>query len=552
MNMTSCAIGLHLSSQVFSVGATSLGVVVLTLWISRHDHFFGRKQFIAANIGMIWWLAIAALEMATPSLECKTTFALAAWPAIAIVPVSWCFFLLHFCFGMHRLAPWVEPAMTVGVVLLVTLMAATNPIHQLFYGPGTKLVIMPNQISADFDHGPLFFLAAAILYIFLLGSLAVAGAGAFIAGRAMRPMLMMLLFGTAVPMAANIAYVVLGTTLFGFDPTPFAFAFTLLVFTWSIYANRSFDLTSVARDLLYFNVADPVIVINPCGLVAGLNPPAARLLPSIAPGSRLPTDGPFKAMHTALAEGAQTADRKDIGIADRVFDLTVLPIPRPLAEHGKPLGAVAILSDVTELRCNARRLEAALDASRAQIAEISRLRAIAETAALTDALTGLGNRRLLARRFAELQNAPVGMALLDIDHFKQLNDRLGHAVGDRVLRSFSEAISATLPDRAEAFRVGGEEFLVLFPDMTTAATVALLKQLSDSILERPLLRDEDHPQVTFSAGVSVRPGDGETFDELYDRADARLYEAKRRGRNRVMHLDGMPFVSPSGPAVQAG
>lgn len=541
MDFSSCFSDLQLSSAVYTVGATSIGLAVLALWVSRHDYFFGRAQFLAANFGMIWWLLVVAMELATPTLECKTVFALSAWPAIAIVPVSWCFFLLHFCFGMQGIRSWVEPAITVIVVLSVTLMAVTNPIHQMFYGPGTMLIASAGQTSAAFDHGSLFYLAAAILYVFLLGSLIIAGIGAFVAGRAMRPMLLMLLFGTAVPMAANIAYLVFGMSLAGFDPTPFAFAFILMVFTWSIYANRSFDLTTVARDLLYFNVSDPVVVINPQGQVAGVNPPARQLLPMISPGTRLPEDGPLADMYRALDDGAEPGVRTGVEIADRIFDLRVLPIPRPLAERSAPLGAVAILSDVTALRCNARRLEAALEDSRAQLAEITRLREIAETAALTDALTGLGNRRLLAARFAMLGGGPVALALLDIDCFKQLNDRLGHSVGDRVLKSFSGMILATLPDRADAFRVGGEEFLIVCPDMPTAGMVQLLNQLARSISDNPLLRGEDHPQVTFSAGVAVRPGDGESFDDLFKRADARLYEAKRAGRNRVMHLDGMPF-----------
>jgi diguanylate cyclase (GGDEF)-like protein len=227
-----------------------------------------------------------------------------------------------------------------------------------------------------------------------------------------------------------------------------------------------------------------------------------------------------------------------------------VPIPRPLDEGGAPLGAVAIMTDVTALQQNARRLEAALAQLQAQVVEITLLREIAERSALLDPLTGLGNRRSLSQAFEALGNAPVAVALIDIDHFKQINDRLGHGVGDRVLRAFSDAVRSVLPEGCSVYRVGGEEFFALCPGITQSSMLAILGRLAQRVVDDPPLREHDHPRVTFSGGVAVRPGDGETFDQLYARADARLYEAKRGGRNRVMHLDGMPFdtpVSPGGP-----
>lgn len=292
MDPTHCLRSLDIDAAVFVAASTFLGFSLLTAWLLRQEYFFGREYFLSAVCGVIWWLAFAGLEMATPGLTCKMAFSSMAWPAIALVPVSWFFFLRHYCQGGRIGGRRLEVGLLGAVVVSVTAIVATNPWHGLFYLPGTRLAVIDGRLSALFLHGPLFHAATALLYVFLLFSVGIAAFGAFRAARAQRPMLMMLLFGTLAPIVANLAYVLFKATVFGFDPTPFAFAFVLLVLTWAIYGNRTFDLTTVARDLIYFNVADPVLVVTARGQIAGLNPAASLLMPGSRPEPRSTLRGP--------------------------------------------------------------------------------------------------------------------------------------------------------------------------------------------------------------------------------------------------------------------
>ncbi len=139
----------------------------------------------------------------------------------------------------------------------------------------------------------------------------------------------------------------------------------------------------------------------------------------------------------------------------------------------------------------------------------SRQQALAEalrTAALTDPLTGLANRRDLQLRLAELAPGDT-VALLDLDHFKQLNDTLGHAAGDRVLAEFGLLLRAGLRDSDYSARYGGEEFTVLLPRTPIGQAQAALTRLRArwQVL---------HPDVTFSAGLVTCPASGAGTDTL--------------------------------------
>ena len=155
---------------------------------------------------------------------------------------------------------------------------------------------------------------------------------------------------------------------------------------------------------------------------------------------------------------------------------------------------------------------------------------------LRDELTGLGNRRKASVRLERLAPGDA-VALVDLDHFKQVNDTHGHAAGDEVLRDLGEFLSATLRDRDEAFRMGGEEFLIVLEQSGEKALTA-----AERFCER---WREQAPLTTFSAGVAIHLP-GRTPDATLARADFAMYEAKRLGRDQVA-LEPSRFSEGSDP-----
>lgn len=167
--------------------------------------------------------------------------------------------------------------------------------------------------------------------------------------------------------------------------------------------------------------------------------------------------------------------------------------------------------------------------------------------AVMDPLTQMLNRKALVSRAAELAQQtrltrrPVGVVLGDLDHFKAVNDSAGHQVGDAVLRDVAFRWRLSLRAYEMAYRLGGEEFLVLLPGATAAEAEEVAERLRAAVCAAPVAGQ----QVTMSFGVAASAeGEPFDFDALYARADVALYRAKRGGRDRVCGGPGEP-----GPAL---
>lgn len=157
--------------------------------------------------------------------------------------------------------------------------------------------------------------------------------------------------------------------------------------------------------------------------------------------------------------------------------------------------------------------------------------------ALIDSLTGMLNRKALARHVEELEQQArfgplrIGALVADIDHFKAINDRFGHAQGDSVLKAVAQLIRSQLRTFDHAFRLGGEEFLILLPGADAHSAAALAERIRAAVAACPGALPAP---VTLSCGIAALHGHGSfDFRALFASADQALYAAKRGGRNRV-------------------
>jgi two-component system cell cycle response regulator len=159
--------------------------------------------------------------------------------------------------------------------------------------------------------------------------------------------------------------------------------------------------------------------------------------------------------------------------------------------------------------------------------------------ATRDALTGIWNRRMildiLGREWsrAAREGAPVGVIIADLDHFKRINDTLGHLGGDAVLLEASRRMSSVLRPYDAIGRYGGEEFLIVLPGCDQAGTVAVAERMRQVIEEAEIATPTGKTAITVSLGAAIGEGPRIDADELIKIADAALYRAKRGGRNRV-------------------
>jgi two-component system, cell cycle response regulator len=162
-------------------------------------------------------------------------------------------------------------------------------------------------------------------------------------------------------------------------------------------------------------------------------------------------------------------------------------------------------------------------------------------------LTGLYNRRYFQMQFRQLLatavrfERPFSILMLDLDHFKVINDLYGHQRGDAILIEFAERVSGTLREIDTFARYGGEEFIALLPETGLAGGVSTAQKILEVIRNQPFGGgDEDSIDLTVSIGIACFPDHGESFATLVEAADQALYVAKQEGRDRAASAGAPP------------
>ena len=184
---------------------------------------------------------------------------------------------------------------------------------------------------------------------------------------------------------------------------------------------------------------------------------------------------------------------------------------------GQPIGFRGIIHDITERRQAEEKIR---------------------QLAYHDSLTGLPNRKLFSDRWSialaqsQRNQQKVGIAMLDLDNFKKVNDTLGHDVGDLLLQAAAKRLSAALRKGDTVARFGGDEYVLIIPDLKTIEDAIPVAQKIVDSFRKPFLIDKHQLFVTTSIGIAVYPNDGTDGDILLKNADKAMYQAKQTGRNR--------------------
>jgi diguanylate cyclase len=199
-----------------------------------------------------------------------------------------------------------------------------------------------------------------------------------------------------------------------------------------------------------------------------------------------------------------------------------------------------LIDSTRDARTSVGTLRAELDAQQSELRAVRARLGKLETEVVKDPLTGLLNRRGLDQAAERLKVAGMDLTsssvlMVDLDHFKRVNDSYGHLFGDQVLCATAKVLSGVIKGRDVAARFGGEEFVVLLPDTPEGGAVTLAEQFRDAFSRAKVRRtgsDKVIDKLTVSIGVAC-PRQGESLDATLDRADAALYQAKSDGRNCV-------------------
>ncbi|HTX74494.1 MAG TPA: diguanylate cyclase [Rectinemataceae bacterium] len=366
-----------------------------------------------------------------------------------------------------------------------------------------------------------FWIHQVYMSVTLLAGVAVLVAYARRASALYRANARIAVLGSVVPWLAELAYL-LGVGPKDIDLGPYAIAVSGALFAWALFSRNLLDVVGAARERVMETMGDGVLVADLRGSFLDCNPAATRLLglrrsgPAEAVALAL-EDPRFRDLRSLMAEGRGERELQGLG---EEHDLEIRAEAFSVADvRGRPVGNAVLLADITQTSALLNQLQAQ---------------------ATLDGLTGAMNRRRfeeLAARDLDLARRnmdSVALIMMDLDHFKAVNDSYGHAAGDEVLRVVCSRCKDMLRSTDLFCRFGGEEFALLLPHTEVAGARLVAGRLLVRIASEPIAWESRLVTITASFGVhAALPAEGETLDLYLRAADDALYRAKAAGRNRV-------------------
>lgn len=511
-------------------------LVAMLVWPRRHQTAGARPLFWLMLFATEWSFGAAA-ELTVESVEAKLAWSKLEYVGTLAAPVLFLIFALEFSGRGVRLRrrAWllfVVPAVTLG-------LAWTNELHHLVWSHFHVVESGPNLLV--YERGPWFWVGVfGYAYTCLTAGSIVLVRSALGRLPLLRLQAVTLLVAVAIPWVANASYIFELFPIPGLDPTPLSMAATGALCALAIFRFGLLDPRPAARELVIERMPGGVVLLDGSDRVLEVNPAARRLLGSEANG----TGRPFIELFGAWPELVEAARGRheggvEVTVRRREGERTLAVDFANLDEEGGRAGRVLVLHDVSERHRAEEELRRANRLLVDQLQEIGQLEASLREQAMRDALTGLFNRRYLDETLprevarAERSGEPLSLVLLDLDRFKDLNDRHGHAAGDEVLRELGLLLRSRTRRADITCRYGGEEFLIAMPATDPSAAVERAEELRVAFERRTFGAAATGLSSTLSAGVAALPIHATTLDGLLASADLALYAAKAAGRNRV-------------------
>ena len=510
--------------------------LLIYVWTHRR-YSIGARYFMGMMICCSIWAFGYGMSLMSVDLEHKIFWYNLAQIGPDFAPLFWLFLSLEHVGRSDVLQrKWIAALFT--LPLITTLLMWTNDWHHLLRRAVILTPLNNNTAYLSTERGPWYIVETAYGYIIMAATLYLLFR--FLKHSSSKKQTLVLIIGFLLPIFFNVLDVFKVNPLKPFGSTSILFSATGLILAWGLFRQRLLDIAPIARDKVLENISDGVIVLDDHNRIVDVNPAARTLFSS---NYNLSSECIGKDIDKVLSECpgwkeqfAIAPDTRKVNIAlqvkgkRRFFKVTLSPL---FDRRGTFVGRVSILHDITEEKETNDRLRNQLD-------KIQSLQGQLRDQALRDPLTGCFNRRYLdemlerASSRADRAEIMIGLVMLDIDHFKIVNDTYGHIIGDQVLQAIGHTLQQNVRLGDIVCRYGGEEFLIVFPGISLKSVAiraqVLCQQIASIQVPAP---SGDIINVTASMGVAMYPDHGESIFEVLDHVDQALYSAKHSGRNGV-------------------
>jgi diguanylate cyclase (GGDEF)-like protein len=501
---------------------TALIDVIAAVGVWRRRLAVGRVSLALLLLAAATWSATYAAELITVGRVSRELWGSLEFVGTTLLAPAWLMFVLEYIDRRDRLTRGflvllaIEPL----AVFAALLHPATHDLIRHF-GPGPVAPVPVVEVGA------LYWVHFAYVNVVTLVATGLLIVRLLRVSSLYRRQSLILLGAVGFPLLGNLASSLQLPLADLYDPTPLAVSVGALILVWGAFRYRLLDLLPVARGAAFDWIVDPVLVVDVYGRVVDRNPAAIQVLGSGAYVGTLVQN--LLQEHTVLmdatAAGAELKIERAIGTVE--FEIVMSPVED---HRGRRAGQLVQLRDITARKEAERRLRWLAD---------------------YDQLTLLPNRRYLVEQMdraiarARREGGRVALVVFDLDRFKVINDSLGHPVGDQVLAAVGQRLRNGRVAGEIAARLSGDEFALVLPGQAAKGAALIGRGVLAAIADPMRLGESGEHEVivTGSAGVAVWPDDGADGAQLFSRADAAMYRAKARGRNRIEYSD---------PVIDAG
>jgi diguanylate cyclase (GGDEF)-like protein len=518
-------------------------IVALLVW-HRRETITGRV-LILFMVSITLWSFFSGIEAGTTNIPTRIFFSKMEY--LGFVWASPLCFLFVLSYTNHW--KWITKTglYAIAAVSVITLILAwTNDSHGLIWSDFQRG--NPRFNTLIYVHGAWFYLYTFVQFCLFCLAVGIMLRDLKVQKAPYRQQTMAILAAIMIPGIAGVTYTFGISPIPGMDWMPICSFFTGVLFTWSIYYYRLLDLVPIARDILVEQMLDGMIVLDDQQRIIDINPSARKMIKG---GDAIKLGDPLSSVLPELCptpedlkkrSNTQILSLQKSTEVNRFVDVRLTLIS---GYKTRTNCSLLILRDITKRKNIEDSLNKANQELEKRINEIQILQAQLKEESIRDPLTRLYNRRYmedaLQREFAHAtrDGYPVSIIMADIDHFKKVNDTHGHSAGDEVLEQLSQLFMANFRAEDIVCRYGGEEFLIVMPETSAETAFMRIDGLRKVLETTPLKLSGLELQITLSAGIAVYPAEGSTIDQIVQKADQAMYQAKREGRNRVI-AGGMP------------
>lgn len=500
-------------------------------------------------LSMTVWSGAHAAQWLDISFETKLFWFRIMYVGILSVPSLFLIFTLR----LTRHERWLRRRnlILLSIQPLVSLLLLwTNEFHHLYYA-SIQAVERDGLVLFDSVHGPWYSVNLIYSYSAILTALGLIGHATLRVDPLLRNQYILILAGSLIPWVASIYSELDFLPREGLDLTPVFFGVSGILLAFAVLRKHFMDLIPVARSHLIETMQDGVLVLDWQDRVVDINPAMEQFLvggPSTFIGMHaIDIFGHwFETVQPLLNGSRSQTEIMAPNNPARFLDLRATPL---YSRDGQLNGRLLVFREVTERKDVERRLRNANTRLQSQLIEIGILQSRLREQAIRDPLTNLFNRRYLEETLdRELARAareayPVSIFMIDIDHFKNVNDSHGHEAGDLVLKAIADVLASQSRRGDFACRFGGEEFIVVMPNINTEVAQERAETLRKMLNSLRVSFDETSLMVTISMGIASYPANGTSRDSVLRSADRAMYAAKEAGRDHILSFDQLELLN---------